>query len=49
VAKGEELTAQMMSANAGLHADQARRHVGKTNHDLASRHLLTQHDRPALV
>jgi hypothetical protein len=49
VAKREELTAQMMGADTGLHADQARRHVGKANRDLAARQLLPQHDRSALV
>ena len=30
-----ELTAQMVGANAGLHANQAWRHACETNHDLA--------------
>ena len=29
VAEGQELPAQMMGADAGLHADQAGRHVGE--------------------
>jgi hypothetical protein len=36
VAEGEQLTAQMMGADTGLHADQARRHVSETNHHLAA-------------
>src|SRR5207248_10792100 len=34
----------MVSANAGFHADQARRHVGKPCLDLATRPLLMQND-----
>jgi hypothetical protein len=36
VAKGEELTAQMMGADAGLHANQTRHHVREASCDLAS-------------
>jgi hypothetical protein len=36
VAKRKELPAQMMGADAGLHADQARRHVRETSRDLAA-------------
>jgi hypothetical protein len=36
VAEGEELTAQMMGTDAGLHADQARRHVCEPSRDLSS-------------
>jgi hypothetical protein len=39
----------MMRTNAGLHADQARWHVGKSRVHLATRPLLPQHDRPALI
>src|SRR5438876_699383 len=49
VAKREELTAQMMGADAGLHANQAWRDVGETNHDLTAGELPPQHDRSALV
>jgi hypothetical protein len=35
----------MMRADAGFHADQARRHIGKPRFDLAARPLLPQHDR----
>src|ERR1700694_6353936 len=39
----------MMRANAGLHADQARRQVGKACFHLAARPLLPKHDRTALI
>jgi hypothetical protein len=39
----------MMRTDAGLHADQARRHVGKACGYLATRPLLMQHDRAALI
>jgi hypothetical protein len=39
----------MMRADAGFHADQARRHIGKPGFDLAARPLLPQHDRAALI
>jgi hypothetical protein len=39
----------MMRANAGFHADQARRHVGKSCLHLAARPLLPQHDRAAWI
>ena len=39
----------MMRADAGLHADQARRHVGKACFHLATRPLLTQHNCTALI
>ena len=38
-----------MGADAGLHADQARRHVGEASRDLAAQQLPTQYDRSALV
>src|ERR1035437_4950881 len=38
----------MMRADAGLHANQAGRHVGKACFTLATRPLLMQHDRAAL-
>ena len=41
--------AQVMGANAGLHPDQARRHVRKSCLDLAARPPLPQHDRATLV
>jgi hypothetical protein len=39
----------MMRTDASLHADQARWHVGKSRVHLATRPLLPQHDRPALI
>ena len=39
----------MMRTDAGLHADQAGRHVGKACGYLATRPLLMQHDRAALI
>jgi hypothetical protein len=39
----------MMSTDAGLHADQARWHVGKPCFHLATRPLLTQHNCTALI
>jgi hypothetical protein len=39
----------MMRADAGFHADQARRHVCKSCFHLATRPLLPQHDRAALI
>ena len=39
----------MMRADAGLHADQARRQIGEPCYNLATRPLLPQHDCAALV
>jgi hypothetical protein len=39
----------MMGADAGLHADQSRRHFGEASRDLAAQQLPTQYDRSALV
>ncbi len=44
VAKRFKLATEMMCADAGLHADQARRHVSKAGLDLAARPFLAQHD-----
>ena len=44
-----QLTAEMMRADAGLHADQARRQVGKSRLDLAARPFLSEHDRTKLI
>src|SRR5664279_976265 len=49
VAKAIELAAEMMRPDASFHADQAWRHVGKTCFYLATRPLLTQHNRSALI
>src|SRR5712672_4107766 len=40
---------EMMRADAGFHADQARRHIGKAGLDLATRPFLTQHNRATLI
>ena len=37
----------MMRADTGLHADQARRHIGEPCFHLATRPLLPQHNRAA--
>src|SRR4051795_824525 len=39
----------MMRTDAGLHADQARGHIGKACFDLATRPLLTQHNCAAII
>src|SRR5580700_2519780 len=39
----------MMRSDAGLHPDQAPRHIGKTSLYLATRPLLSQHDRTAII
>ena len=44
-----KLATEMMRHNAGLHADQARRHVGKPCLDLPTRPLLSQHDGAATI
>src|ERR1019366_4120504 len=49
VAQCFKLATEMMRTDAGLHADQARRHVGKACGYLATRPLLMQHDRAALI
>jgi hypothetical protein len=49
VAKQCEFAAQVMRANASLHADQATRHAGKPRCYLATRPLLAQDDRTALI
>ena len=49
VAKAIELATEMMRADAGLHADQARRQVGKSGLHLAARPLLAQHDGATLI
>src|SRR6476469_335488 len=38
----------MMRADAGFHADQARRHIGKAAPDLATRPFLAQHNGTTL-
>src|SRR5512132_2275615 len=39
----------MMRTDAGFHADQARRRVGKAGLDLATRPFLTQHNGTTLI
>src|ERR1700704_3945713 len=39
----------MMRTDAGLHADQARGHIGKACFDLTTRPLLPQHDCPTTI
>ena len=40
MAEGQQLTAEMVGADAGLHPDQAGWHVGETLLDLSARELL---------
>jgi len=40
---------EMMCADAGFHADQARRHIGEPRFHLATRPLLPQHDGAARI
>ena len=49
MAEGPPLTAEMMSANTGLHANQADRHVGEARLDLAARELLAQDNGTPLI
>src|SRR5215510_9117348 len=49
VAKRCEFAAQVMRANTGFHANQARRNVRQPCFHLATRPLLPQHDRTALI
>src|SRR4029077_10079301 len=42
--KRPELATKVMRTDAGLHADQARRHIDEPCFNLATRPLLTQHD-----
>ncbi len=44
-----EFAAQVMCADAGFHADQARRYIGETRFHLATRLLLPQHDGAARI
>src|SRR5262249_16636718 len=48
-AKGCEFAAEVKCADAGLHADQARRNIREPFFHLATRPLLSQHDRTALI
>ena len=49
VAELLQLATEMMRTDTSLHADQAPRHVDQTCLDLATRPLLPQHDRAALI
>src|SRR5712675_979807 len=49
VAQCPKFATEMMRADAGFHADQARRHIGKAGLDLATRPFLTQHNRATLI
>jgi hypothetical protein len=49
VAKRFKPTTEMMRPDAGLHTDQARRHVREPGFNLATRPLLPQDNRAALV
>jgi transposase len=49
VAKRLQFATEMMRADAGLHADQARRQVGKPRFHLAARPFLSQHDAAAPI
>jgi hypothetical protein len=42
--KRPELATEVMCTDAGLHADQARRNIGESCFNLATRPLLTQRD-----
>ena len=44
MAKQAEAAAEMVRADAGLHADQAGRHIGKARFHLPTRPLLPQRD-----
>jgi hypothetical protein len=47
--KRPELATEVMCTDAGLHADQARRHIGESCFNLATRPLLTQRDCTAFI
>ena len=49
VAKAIEFAIEMMRSDASLHADQVRRHVGKSCFHLTARPFLTQHNGATLV
>ena len=49
VTKRCEVAAQVMGADAGFHADQARRYIGEPGFHLATRPLLPQHDGAARI
>jgi len=49
VAKRMQPAAEVMGSDAGLHADQARRHVRQPGSDLAARPSLAHDDRATLI
>jgi hypothetical protein len=49
VTKRCEFAAQVMCADAGFHADQARRYIGEPHFHLAPRPFLPQHDGAACI
>src|SRR6201999_3569017 len=49
VTKQCEFAAQVMCADTGFHADQARRYIGETRFHLTTRPLLPQHDSAARI
>jgi hypothetical protein len=49
VTKRCEFAAQVTCADAGFHADQARRYIGEPRFHLATRPLLPQHDGAARI
>ena len=49
VTQCREFATEMMRPDAGLHTDQASRHVGKACFHLATLPLLTQYDRAAFI
>jgi ABC transporter substrate binding protein len=49
VAEQLQLAAEMMRADAGLHADKARRQIGEPCFHLSARPFLSQHDRTAPI
>ena len=49
MAEGVKLATEVVRSDARLHADQARRHVGKPCLHLATRPFLTQHDCTTLI
>jgi len=49
VTKCPKLPAEMVGTNTSLHTDQARRHIRQPCFDLATRPLLPQHYRAALI
>ena len=49
MAKAVQLAAEVMRADAGFHADQAGRHIGKPSFNLTTRPFLPQDNRAPLI